>query len=132
MNCLLDSCAFLWTFFQSKKLSARARDAILHPDNEVFISTVTFWELSLKFSLGKLSLKNVLPDELPFISTRSGFKIFTPSADDLSSFYRLPRKGLKDPFDRLLVWLAIKNDFTLISADTSFTAYGENGLRVLW
>jgi len=132
MNYLLDSHAFLWTFFESKKLSARARDVILGPDNEVFISTVTFWELSLKYSLGKLSLKNVLPDELPFISTQSGFRIHTPSADDVASFYKLPRKGHKDPFDRLLIWIAIKNDLTLISADTSFGDYERNGLKVLW
>jgi len=48
--------------------------------------------------------------------------------------YRLPiykeAGGTKDPFDRFLIWEAIKNDFILISADTNIELYKKEGLKV--
>jgi PIN domain nuclease of toxin-antitoxin system len=48
-------------------------------------------------------------------------------------FHKLPRKrNHKDPFDRMLVWQAIANDFVLICKDASIKQYRENGLNLVW
>ena len=53
MRFLLDTHSFLWTLFSPDKLSKRARTSILDPENEVFVTVVSFWEISLKYALGK-------------------------------------------------------------------------------
>jgi len=62
MNCLLDTHTFLWAAFSPAKLSAKARKEIRSAENRVCLSTVSFWEISLKFALGKIDLVNCNPD----------------------------------------------------------------------
>jgi len=50
---------------------------------------------------------------------------------DLITNYKLPIHH-KDPFDRFLIWEAIKNDFVLISADKSMELYKEEGLKIVF
>ena len=57
MKLLLDTHTFLWAAFSPRKLSARARSALIDQENEVAVSSLSFWEVSLKFSLGKITLE---------------------------------------------------------------------------
>ncbi len=56
MRILLDTCEFLWLITGDAKLTARVESAVRDAQNQVFLSVVSFWEISLKHSLGKLSL----------------------------------------------------------------------------
>ena len=71
----------------------------------------------MKYALGKLLLTNVLPDALPDISRQMDLETMDVDADTASTFYRLPRTTHKDPFDRLVVWQAIKKNVTLVTKD---------------
>ena len=132
MNYLLDTHTFLWAIFASQKLSEEAKEIILNPGNSIYVSLITFWEISLKYSLGKLELENISPEELPAVSRQAGFEILPLSEKEVSSFHRLPRSSHKDPFDRLIIWQAIHNDFTLITKDRRISPYLESGLRLTW
>jgi PIN domain nuclease of toxin-antitoxin system len=77
MNCLIDSHVFLWAIFSPERLSRRATEIILNPDSTVAVSVVTFWELSLKFALGKLELNGVTPDLFPGAAKDAGFDILS-------------------------------------------------------
>jgi PIN domain nuclease of toxin-antitoxin system len=57
MNYLLDTHAFLWVIFDDQKLSASAKQAIRNLKNTLYISTITYREIALKYSIGKLALK---------------------------------------------------------------------------
>jgi PIN domain nuclease of toxin-antitoxin system len=70
--------------------------------NEIHISSISFWEISLKFSFGKLSLDGCTPDELPSLATQMGLEIIDATADELSSIHKLPNIH-KYPFDRLII-----------------------------
>lgn len=72
---LLDSHAFLWAVMAPEKLGRKAHAALSTPGNEVFVSSITFWELSLKHSLGKLILEGVLLEELPETAEEAGFTL---------------------------------------------------------
>jgi PIN domain nuclease of toxin-antitoxin system len=115
-----------------EKLSPRAQATIVDPNNDVLVSSISFWKISLKYALGKLDLTNVAPDELPELVIAAGLGIVEAMADDMASFYRLPAGAHKDPFDRLIAWLAIRNQTVLISSDPAFSAYSDAGLRVCW
>lgn len=132
MEYLLDTHSFLWAVFEPKKLSEPARAFITQPENRVVVSSITFWEISLKSALGKLELVNCLPDELPEIASQMGLELMPLEADVAASFYRLPRQPHKDPFDRMIIWLAIQKQFILISQDKAFSTYAGYGLQTAW
>ncbi|MDZ7841050.1 MAG: type II toxin-antitoxin system VapC family toxin [Gammaproteobacteria bacterium] len=132
MDCFLDTHVFLWAAFAPDKLSAKARKAIRSPDNAVCVSTVSFWEISLKYALGKIELEHCSPDDMPDLADRMHIEIISPTAQETASFHRLPRMHHKDPFDRMIIWQAICQARTLVSKDAGFPEYRQFGLTVLW
>ena len=132
MKYLLDTHVFIWALFDPEKLSAKVKKVIDDPQNSIYISIITFWEISLKYNLGKLLLKNVLPDDLPHYAEESGFEILELDPESVASFYRLPRTPHKDPFDRLLIWQCICEKITLVSKDIQMSSYKEFRLKTLW
>jgi PIN domain nuclease of toxin-antitoxin system len=132
MNYLLDTHVLLWAIFESWKLPPGVKSLILNPENTIYVSLISFWEISLKYSLGKLELDDIMPDAIPGFSREAGFKTLVLSEADVASFYKLPRIGHKDPFDRLILWQAINNDLTLISKDGKLSDYKEFGLSITW
>jgi PIN domain nuclease of toxin-antitoxin system len=132
MNCLLDTHAFLWAAMSPEKLSHEARAVILDVTDDIWVSVVTFWEVSLKFALGKIELRGVTPAELPEAATQMGFGLLTLAPQDAATFHQLPRLQHQDPFDRMLVWQAIRQHLTLLSKDSELSQYQAHGLRVWW
>lgn len=132
MNYLLDTHTFLLAAFAPAKLSAKARQTIRSADNSIGVSTISFWEVALKYGLGKIELEGCLPDELPAVAEAMRIDIISPTAQEMASFHQLPRQAHKDPFDRMLVWQAIRASRVLISRDGSLSGYRELGLRLLW
>jgi PIN domain nuclease of toxin-antitoxin system len=133
MKLLLDTHSFLWALHHPNLLSAPARKAVLAPTNSVHVSVVTFWEISLKAGLGKLSLKGVTPEEYPALAGESGWIIHPLDPGLAASSGRLPRPtDHRDPFDRLLIWTAINEGFALVSDDDDFSGYVPHGLEICW
>ena len=132
MNCLLDTHAFLWAVFAPEKLGRKARATIADPANAIHLSSVTFWEIALKFALGKLTLTDCSPEILVRTAREMGLMLIAPDAEESASFYQLPRAPHRDPFDRMLVWQAIQRDLALITKDSALPAYQAAGLRTLW
>ena len=58
MTLLLDTCEFLWFISGDADLSARIKHEIQNPNNEVFLSVVSLWEIIIKHALGKLPLRS--------------------------------------------------------------------------
>jgi PIN domain nuclease of toxin-antitoxin system len=132
MNGLLDTHAFLWAAFSPEKLSARARKEIRSAENRISLSTVSLWEISLKFALGKLELKNCTPENMAEVATEMQIEIVAPTAQESASFYRLPKATNKDPFDRMIIWQAIQGSLILVSKDAAFPEYEAFGLKTIW
>lgn len=132
MNYLLDTHVFLWSVFEPDKLSGSVREALKKTETAVSISVVTFWEIALKYALGKLVLKNCTPEDLVITADRLSFNTLGLSRADASSFHQLPKKKHKDPFDRMIVWQAIQNNCILISKDGDLGSYKEIGLKIFW
>ena len=128
---LIDTHIFLWSLFAPENLPGSSKKMIEDRQNNVFVSAITFWEISLKYSIGKLKLENYLPHELPDIANDMNMEILPLHADVAATFHLLPRRQHKDPFDRMLVWQAINSNLTLITCDNAIKVYVEDGLKVL-
>ncbi|MHB9117885.1 MAG: type II toxin-antitoxin system VapC family toxin [Burkholderiales bacterium] len=132
MTYLLDTHAFLWAAFSPENLSSTASKEIRSAENRVFLSTISLWEISLKYALGKIDLENCKPDDMPEIAAQMHIQVIQPTDGETASFYRLPRAAHKDPFDRMIIWQAIQQKIVLISKDAHFPEYEKFGLTVLW
>lgn len=131
MNYLVDTHIFLWSLFSSRKISKKLKVILLNPEVIKYVSAITFWEISLKFKLGKIELSGILPDRLPGLAQEVGFEILNLDADTASSFFKLPKLKNKDPFDRMLAWQAIKHNYHLMTKDPDFAHYKDYGLKVV-
>lgn len=132
MNCLLDTHTFLWAAFAPNKLSARARKEIRSAENRICLSAVSFWEISLKYAMGKIELENCQPDDMPAIAEQMHIEVIQPTVQETASFHRLPKLQYKDPLDRMIIWQAIQQPLVLISKDCDFPEYKKFGLKVMW
>lgn len=132
MNYLIDTHVLIWALSSPGKISRKVQKILLNPESEIYVSILSFWEISLKYSLNKLEFKGLNPNELPVWAEKSGFHTLNLTAEDASSFHKLPKSSYKDPFDRMLVWQSIQNKLTLLSQDKSLKAYQDSGLKSLW
>ncbi|MBI4763879.1 MAG: type II toxin-antitoxin system VapC family toxin [Deltaproteobacteria bacterium] len=132
MNSLIDTHTFLWSVSDPDRLGKKARTVLEDPNNSIWISVVSFWEISLKHAVGKLDLVNVLPEAFPDIAKQMQFEVLNLSALEAATFYKLPKMSHKDPFDRLIIWQAIQQKLPIISKDKQVIAYKELGLKVIW
>ena len=122
MKCLLDTCTFLWLITDDPALSNKARDLFTDPDNEAYLSTISAWEIEVKFGLGKLPLPQA-PERF-IIEQRQRHGITTLPLEEHAVFYlsRLPSLH-RDPFDRMLICQAIHHELTLLTPDPLITQY---------
>ncbi len=132
MNLLLDSHTFLWSLFAPEKLPGPVQAALNYSDNKASISAVTFWELSLKFALGKLHLNNVTPQDLVSAAGDAGYSVLPLDPHIAANYFRLAHVGHKDPFDRMLVWQAIQMGYHFVSCDKELKTYAPHGLKLFW
>ena len=96
------------------------------------VSGINLWEISLKYSLGKLMFEDTSPDQVYEKIVESGYSIVAIDNRDLLTYYLLPKKDdHKDPFDRLLIWQAIQQGYTMLTADRKFAHYAEDGLKLV-
>lgn len=120
MRILLDTHLLLWWLANSQSLSGQARALISDPENTLFVSAVSIWEIWLKESLGKLRLP-------PDFETRLAAEFFENlplTAAHARQMALLPWHH-RDPFDRMLVAQAQSEKLVFLTADEGVTRYGE-------
>ncbi len=127
---LLDTQILLWVLFDSKRLTQGELKILNDESNEIVCSSISIFEISLKYSIGKLQFFRTTPDKIPEALVKAGYKIKEVGVDVYSTFYRLPVDIHKDPFDRLLVWEAIQSNYTLLTRDQEIERYEKYGLKV--
>lgn len=128
MKLLLDTCTFLWVATGAADISPRARSACLDPDNDVFLSAASAWEIALKHASGKLVLPEPPLDFVPTARARLGFEALAIDEQATLHLGKLPALH-KDPFDRLLVCQAIAHGLDIVTPDAGIKQYP---VRTLW
>ena len=122
MRLLLDAHTFLWFVWDDIQLGANARALIVYPSNQKLVSAVTYWEIAIKVSIGKLDLGEPYRAFMPREINRNNFDTLPVSIDHAAVVSSLPFLH-RDPFDRLLIAQAIVEQMPIVSRDTAFEAY---------
>lgn len=121
MNLLLDTHIVIWFITNDGKLSKKIKNIIEDSNNRCFINIVSYWELSIKYSLGRLDLNSTV-EEIFNIIEKSGFDILPITLNHIIQLSKLEHFH-NDPFDRLIISQSIIENLHLVSNDNYFPAY---------
>ncbi len=122
MRILLDTQAFLWMLSGAADFSSKARKLVADPDNELFLSLASVWEIAIKSSIGKLKIAEPIATFIPAQMQANGIEQLDISFRHVARVAVLPFHH-RDPFDRLLVCQAVEEGLVLLSADAVFDRY---------
>jgi PIN domain nuclease of toxin-antitoxin system len=128
MNLLLDTHALAWWVLSYARLSLRAREAIQDYENDVFVSSVSIYEMSRKHKIGKW------PEIFTFLSAvdsavaNEGFSFLDITSSAALLAANLPSEH-RDPFDRMIASQAILGQLKLVTNDGAMVTLGAT---VLW
>jgi PIN domain nuclease of toxin-antitoxin system len=117
VSLLLDTHVVMWWLTDDPTLPEEIAASLDH-DPDVFVSSVTIWEIAIKQAIGKLKG----PADLPERVRDCGFRPLPITAEHAIEAGRLPRLH-HDPFDRMLVAQARCADLTLITRDANIHRY---------
>lgn len=122
MSYLLDTHTYLWWLGDPRRLGRQAREVLEDRNISAFVSMVSFWEIAIKSSLGKLSLSRRV-EQLEAELGEDGLLLLPIRSAHCGGVVSLPFHH-RDPFDRLLVSQALQEGASLLSCDATFDAYG--------
>ena len=123
MRVILDTHIMIWAIQGSPRLSQSVRDIINDDNNDVYFSTVSLIEISIK--------RKVHPEDMPFdarearkLFVENGYEELPIDSSDVEAMDGLPLLH-RDPFDRMLLAQAKAEGFKIVSHDNRFLAYGD-------
>ena len=132
MRILLDSHVFVWVKSAPENLSNEARAAIIDPDNDVFVSLASAWELWVKHARKPIAGFAPVLDRgaqaFLHAARESRIAILEITLDHAAKAAALPLVH-RDPFDRMLIAQAMVEGLTIVTGDPTFRRY--KGIRVL-
>ena len=126
MRILLDTHIFIWWLANDRKLPKGADALILEPDNEIYVSAASIWEIAIKEALGQIQVD---PSLLVASIAESGFRELPVTARHAIETGKLPPHH-RAPFDRLLVAQCRVEPMYLLTHDRLLAAYGDTILMV--
>ena len=122
MRVLLDTHTFIWFIMDDPALSPQAAKFIEDPNNEVMVSIAVAWEIAIKMSLEKLTMKAPFDQLFPAQLERNNFSLLSIEFSHLARITALPWHH-RDPFDRLMIAQSLVEDMPILSRDSNFDAY---------
>ena len=122
MKLLLDTCCWLWWLSDTNKLSQQQLKAIANRNNQLFLSTASIWEISIKVNRNKLRIPQPLNKLVEQQCPIDNITIL-----DIKPHDAIQVEGLvlhhKDPFDRMIIAQASRENLTVVTSDLIFQKY---------
>ena len=128
MKLLLDTHILLWAAAEPEQLSSKAKILIEDPQNQLYFSAASLWEIAIKNKLGRADFKVDLP-VLRRNLLDNGFEEIAINGAHTLALDMLPPIH-KDPFDRILIAQAKVEGITLMTADSAVAEYQVAVVRV--
>ncbi|MCD8196189.1 MAG: type II toxin-antitoxin system VapC family toxin [Lachnospiraceae bacterium] len=129
MNCLLDTHILLWALTGDRKLPERARKLIADERNEIYYSTASVWEVSIKHTLHS-EIMPISGKALSDYCLKAGYRILAVRDDHVFMLETLRRAENApkhtDPFDRIMLAQAKAENCVFLTHDSLIPYYEEN------
>jgi PIN domain nuclease of toxin-antitoxin system len=124
LRLLLDTHVALWALTDNRKLSRKARALIQDPQNDIYFSAATIWEIAIKHALARKDMP-VSATEAQKYFIAAGYIELPVHAHHAAAVESLPGHHA-DPFDRILVAQAQHEPMKLLTHDRQLIAYGQS------
>lgn len=121
MNLLLDTHILLWAAASPDRLSVDAVRMLESPDNQLWFSAASLWEITIKHGLGRPDFR-VDPHLLRRSLLENSYEELVITGPHVMATARLPAIH-EDPFDRLLVAQAEIEGALLLTSDETVARY---------
>lgn len=108
----------IWAFEGNKEKLGRAYNLLVDNTIPFFVSVVSYWEIVIKTSLGKLSI----PNNFTEMVQKNGFLWLYVEPAHIDMLAKLPMLH-SDPFDRLLIAQAKATGLELLTHDEKIKLY---------
>ncbi len=128
MELLVDSQSLLWMRTHRARFSAETVRLLVDPGTVVWASVASFWEVAIKYSIGKLPLPTHPREFFPRLIQDNMVRPLPLELRDAILVADLPYHH-RDPFDRLILAQALNRDLPLLSSDDKFARYGVRLIR---
>lgn len=128
MKLLLDTHVLIWCWEMPSEVVRTAMEALETPENQLYVSSVSIWEIAAKLSIGKLKLQ--LPLDQMIDETLFDFERLEVNFSDALTMESLPLHH-RDPFDRMLIAQAKRRKLTFVTRDKIARKYGVKVLAAL-
>jgi PIN domain nuclease of toxin-antitoxin system len=120
MRYLIDTHILIW-HAENQNLNQEELDIINNPQNTIYVSHATLWEMTIKVSIGKLKLNFAISD-FPTLLAQNQFTILPFDFKCYEILAQLPFHH-QDPFDRLLIAQALSENMPIITRDEKIKLY---------
>ncbi len=122
MRYLVDTQIAIWTLISPEKLTEQTKQILQH--DEIVISQISLFEIAIKQKIGKLPELALSIQSLAERMEQDHFNILEIGVNHLEAYSSVPLlSNHRDPFDRLLLAIAMSENIPIISADTNFSYY---------
>ena len=115
---LIDTHIFIWWMGKSSKLSKNIVRLLNNPENYIFLSIASVWEIIIKQGKEKLRI----PQDIEGGIKESGFILLPIEISHVLRIRKLPSFH-RDPFDRILIAQTIVEHLTLVTDDAKMKKY---------
>jgi PIN domain nuclease of toxin-antitoxin system len=125
LRLLLDTHIALWLSLEDERLSAGERSLLLSPKTQVAFSTVSIWELRLKWNSHFISgtrKGRASPDDALAVLRSAAYEEIALTADHAAAALANPLTH-KDPFDELLLVQAQEEGMRLLTRDSKLAGH---------
>jgi PIN domain nuclease of toxin-antitoxin system len=122
---LFDTNVLIWLSADLKRIPRSVLDVLEDPESALWTSTVSFWELAIKQTLGKIDTSI----RFDHMEKRHGIRELTISSKYAAELRSLPMLH-GDPFDRMLVAQAMVEGMVLVTGDRRLAGYPVAVLQV--
>lgn len=128
MNLLLDTHVLIWALNEDQRLSEKARELILDPDNAIYYSSVSIWEVAIKHAIHPENV-TFTGKELSQYCQEAGFLPVEMRDRHVFALETITRADdappHHDPFDRMLIAQAKAENMSFLTHDSLLPYYNE-------
>jgi PIN domain nuclease of toxin-antitoxin system len=126
VSILIDTQVFVWLIEKDRRLGPNALQILSDTSNGVSISYFSFFEMTIKASVGKLTYDVSVIEDLP----KMGIELVAADIGALKN-YSILNPSNKDPFDNIIMSVARSEKLTLMTSDPKILAVNTSRLRLL-
>ena len=134
MKLLLDTHIVLWALNDNPKLSSQARELIMDVGNDIYYSSASIWETTIKY-MSKPDKIRISGSKLSDLCREMGYQML-PIADNHvkvleTLVYHNQNQVHNDPFDRIMIAQAKADGLKFVTHDSKIPFYEESCVMVV-